>query len=910
MLNKNKRANCIHINRRITTFYKVHFSYYMLSHYTDLVPKLEIGKWVVRNGKHAASQRLISVWTLEYTESNSLIKVWENTLKILQKITHRNIIHIYEIFYDKDRLNFSSEQIDGKMGDFSNDEAMYIVFQLANLLNYFHSNLKVALLSIYSDAFVFTKGLDIKLFNIVHFAKVCPVLEPNLPITNFSPFDLPTNYCPPEILTNGTLSKAIDVYSFAVLVFKIFTNTERNNLRKYLSDLPETVQPIVARCLVANPEDRPTFEQISNAPSLNTLLNKVLNFFEFIDEQDLDSKKRFYTNLQTVLLQFSSRLIVNKLIPKFINQVISNNELIPLLIPMLISCKSKITEAEYNKNVLAPLFASPQSNAFLGQLGIIPPDNKFDPSCLNDFSTALRWISTKFSPELWPYILETNNQALIEASYPKILETATTQELIDQYCLPFVEDQHFTKFLIYSVKHNNIKIPIYLLDKKQDNIYIAVLKDEECASLLLLKCYSRDFALFAATHGYQSVIPILFSHSEAPDFNEKVLKVLLSSKESAPYIFTNYLNLNVILFALQSKDQTVRERALSLFPTLETVKDITPILQMLDTTTDEKHACALIQLLSCNGQQTEIVLKHLVNIRSKFTESASVDQKITEFMCALDPHAPNKREMINLGLDLIENSSLDRQSRFSVCTFIERIMQSYKASFPEQTENQAVSNTVDPFAIPQSPKKEKKHNLPPVPENQTVQNIFKFNHGDQNNEQDPFALPLQNMNTKASPGHQRSQTDPFGFGNLQQSSEDSIDTTDPFATPSPRKSSNHEEVDPFRPLSKKTTSASEVPAKIRPIPHPPLESTVFHKRGQSTLPDEPFKEFAEEKVRKKKSKKTHKKSDMYKGATLMPNRTSFSMFPSTAIENSGSVKKSAHRNSISISSHDYVFDES
>jgi hypothetical protein len=82
----------------------------------------------------------------------------------------------------------------------------------------------------------------------------------------------------PEVLSSGRLSKAADVYAFGIMMFEVFTNqtayagchsgaiVERVVIRGERPPVPRSMPPqyalLMQRCWAANPDDRPSFEQV------------------------------------------------------------------------------------------------------------------------------------------------------------------------------------------------------------------------------------------------------------------------------------------------------------------------------------------------------------------------------------------------------------------------------------------------------------------------------------------------------------------------------------------------------------------------------------------------------------------------------------------------------------------------
>ena len=97
-------------------------------------------------------------------------------------------------------------------------------------------------------------------------------------LTSFHLPHFPIPYRPPELLRDGLLTKAADVYAFGVLLWEmyigkrawaganvgqvIFAVTCRQETLTMPASAPRDLRRLVEACLAANHEDRPSFEQI------------------------------------------------------------------------------------------------------------------------------------------------------------------------------------------------------------------------------------------------------------------------------------------------------------------------------------------------------------------------------------------------------------------------------------------------------------------------------------------------------------------------------------------------------------------------------------------------------------------------------------------------------------------------
>lgn len=121
-------------------------------------------------------------------------------------------------------------------------------------------------------------------------------------------------YSAPEILTNSTYDKKIDVYAFGILMYEILTNSfsypeleygdmsdldfkykvVKNKYRPKLDNkIKESLQEIITKCWSDDPNDRPSFEEI-----FDNLSN--FNQHYFLDNVDTEKIKNYIYKINGV----------------------------------------------------------------------------------------------------------------------------------------------------------------------------------------------------------------------------------------------------------------------------------------------------------------------------------------------------------------------------------------------------------------------------------------------------------------------------------------------------------------------------------------------------------------------------------------------------------------------------------
>ena len=134
-----------------------------------------------------------------------------------------------------------------------------------------------------------------------------------------------TSFASPEIKNKQSLTSYSDVYSFALFLIHVFTNKVPTefpiNVKKL--NIPDDLKKIVEQCLIAQPNQRPTFEQLLQSPSLNPVTVRVLNFIPKINEGSFEIRENFFEKLSQFLRYNFYFLVMLKI--SFFNRQFSHN---------------------------------------------------------------------------------------------------------------------------------------------------------------------------------------------------------------------------------------------------------------------------------------------------------------------------------------------------------------------------------------------------------------------------------------------------------------------------------------------------------------------------------------------------------------------------------------------------------
>ena len=211
-------------------------------------------------------------------------------IEILRKISHPNIVNIFEIFEDKKKYYIINEFCDGgelfsaisEKGFFSELEANKLIRQILQTLNYLHSNNIVHRDLKPENIMLMSNGKDLK---VIDFGTAIE-LPKKKKLTKFigTPY-----YIAPEVISQNYDEKC-DIWSCGIILFillcgyppfngpsssDIYSAIQNSKLlfeKESWKDISKEAISLIKKMLEKNPRKRPSAEECLNDPWFNNLL--------------------------------------------------------------------------------------------------------------------------------------------------------------------------------------------------------------------------------------------------------------------------------------------------------------------------------------------------------------------------------------------------------------------------------------------------------------------------------------------------------------------------------------------------------------------------------------------------------------------------------------------------------------
>ncbi|MDO4280857.1 MAG: Stk1 family PASTA domain-containing Ser/Thr kinase [Peptococcaceae bacterium] len=248
------------------------------------------GMAIVYLAKDLSLDRYVAIKLLrdEYTEDSTFKRHFQKEAVAIAKLSHNNIVGIYDILSDGETMCLVMEYVEGETlkdqinrdGAIPWRKAVKYGIQIANALAYAHSN-QIIHKDVKSQNIIINKNDNVKITDF----GISQMMN-NTTITHNKGVLGSAHYFSPEQARGEKLSYQTDIYSLGVVLYEMLVGelpfTADNPVsvalkhiqetpkpvNSLVSDIPEGLSQIVAKCLQKNPEDRfANMQAVANALS-------------------------------------------------------------------------------------------------------------------------------------------------------------------------------------------------------------------------------------------------------------------------------------------------------------------------------------------------------------------------------------------------------------------------------------------------------------------------------------------------------------------------------------------------------------------------------------------------------------------------------------------------------------------
>jgi hypothetical protein len=292
----------------------------------------------------------------------------------MKRLHHPSILRILEASENPKALDFAAEPVMSCLAhetSFSPDDASYFAFQLATVLRFLHQNVRMVLFGLSTHSLCVTKTLALKVC-VFNFA--APIVNdsggaiPRMGDYVVGPFQPPLNFCSPEYVQNRQPTLQTDIFSFGCVYASVVLNRsafdcggidEFARITAQPIVFPQYVSPAIAEvvraCLSHQPGQRPSPEEILDAPAFRTLAMQALQYVDIIVTKPQEDKFKFFRGVAGTLTAFSLRMLQSKMAPLFISEVILERKFATVLIPLIFEIARSFDRPTFYEEVMVPL---------------------------------------------------------------------------------------------------------------------------------------------------------------------------------------------------------------------------------------------------------------------------------------------------------------------------------------------------------------------------------------------------------------------------------------------------------------------------------------------------------------------------------------------------------------------------
>jgi SCY1-like protein 2 len=352
----------------------------IVGNYNKLTPIFTVDSWKVDNAVHKTNGERVSLWEIDRellekkipdaAQQEKYLQGCLEGIQKLRKFRHPHLLKILEVQEKTSELAFSAEPISTSLptliGSLNNDDAAYVCFQLAEVLQFLHSNAKIAHLGICPQAIFLDETLSIKLFNFNWTTPISPSNTIEYPFKQYADEASypPLNYSAPEVVQCKSPGyPQSDIFSFALVFYECLTGKPLltyKEKREYdigrnpissAGGVQSCFINVFKDCLHVNPQMRPDFTQVINGDAFTSMQMKILRYLDLLTLKDQKDKFIFFKNLIKTVDKFSPIMSRSKILPILIEECKNDIRFAPVLLGSIFAASSSFTVSEFTENV-------------------------------------------------------------------------------------------------------------------------------------------------------------------------------------------------------------------------------------------------------------------------------------------------------------------------------------------------------------------------------------------------------------------------------------------------------------------------------------------------------------------------------------------------------------------------------
>ncbi|CAD5229126.1 unnamed protein product [Bursaphelenchus okinawaensis] len=324
--------------------------------------------WKIFAGTKNSTKQAVAIWLFEKKTVDKWPKLDKEAFaELLKKEESRdNIAFCTEPIFsslsnlcgDTENLNERPDHLENFI--FENIEVEHGLFQLSEALTFLHNDAKILHRNLCPNSVIINAkgawklaGFDFCINGVSdgQGKVVCEPFEWNRSLN--SAFLPNLDFASPETVNAATVFNK----NKSVIKSRGNMDTYKKDIDKlsgtpyWLSNVPEVYKDDLKSCLNINQQLRPDTFQLSKSRLFEHASLKTLNYLESLMQMDNAQKMTFFKGLPNVLISFSKRPLVQKVLP-CLSEQFGTVELVPFILPSVFYISQQVSDKEFADTIL------------------------------------------------------------------------------------------------------------------------------------------------------------------------------------------------------------------------------------------------------------------------------------------------------------------------------------------------------------------------------------------------------------------------------------------------------------------------------------------------------------------------------------------------------------------------------